>query len=222
MCVRPVSRPTTARHAVSTSTASPGVGAHNSAIPVTPRMAVERVTRRTPRPHARTSLASDDQCSARQRLNAPSDSVTSATDSSSPGHGRACRGRGWEKSASSPKSAQMRARMSLIPRRPTACSNSGEPHQKSRCSGWSRRSTTRSGRWHVVSASASTRPARPSMRSASRAWPAARVTSHASSPVASAFATTACTAGRDTTRSPSPNEIGATNVRATTGGQTAA
>ena len=93
---------------------------------------------------------------------------------------------------------------------PTVASNSGEPHQWSRWSGWSRRSTTRSPPDKSGSASSSMQPASPGIRSESPAWEADRATSQVSSPVRTVSAISAWRTGIETTKSPSPNEIGAT------------
>ena len=53
------------------------------------------------------------------------------------------------------------------------------------------------------------------MRWASAAWPGERVTSHTSVPERSPALTAACTTGRETTRSPRPNDTGAMNRRRT-------
>ena len=95
---------------------------------------------------------------------------------------------------------------------PNSCSNAAEPHQKSRCMGWSRRSTkrSRSSGWSEAS---STQP--PSRRCGVPAslCAGARATSHVSLVARLPAAIRAWIAGRETTRSPMPNEIGATKTR---------
>ena len=120
-------------------------------------------------------------------------------------------GTGRVKSAAIPKSAQMRARMSLIESVPNACLELGRTPpvvalQRMVAQVDEAAVDRASGR----TSSSATQPVRPSMRSARSAWDGERATSHASSPSAEARSMSAWTAGSDTTRSPRPNDTGAT------------